>query len=204
MIDYEIIDNVLDPEIYYDLKAWIESNTFHWYHYGAVTYRGDSSKNVIDSKYGVRKPEDFKDERKHLNLPPEWPIEDLTEEESDYDFMLGHRVYADNVILTNEMTWNKIRPIMNMLEMKSLIRCGVNYYPKTHKILNHSYHTDFPFEHKGALFYINDNDGLTILEDGTEIEGVGNRLLLFDASRPHHSTTCTNATRRLNINFNYF
>ena len=63
----------------------------------------------------------------NLNLPPEWPIEDLTEEESDYDFMLGHRVYADNVILTNEMTWNKIRPIMNMLKMKSLIRCGVNY-----------------------------------------------------------------------------
>ena len=29
-------------------------------------------------------------------------------------------------------------------------------------------------------------------------------ILLFDASRPHHSTTCTNATRRLNINFNYF
>ena len=178
MIDYEIIDNVLDPEIYYDLKAWIESNTFHWYHYGAVTYRGDSSKNVIDSKYGVRKPENFEDERKHLNLPSDWPIEDLTEEESNYDFMLGHRVYADNVILTNEMTWNKIRPIMNMLKMKSLIRCAVNYYPKTHIRLNHSYHTDFPFKHKGALFYINDNDGLTILEDGTEIESVGNRLLL--------------------------
>ena len=94
--------------------------------------------------------------------------------------------------------------ILNILKMKSLIRCNVNYYPKTHTRLNHSYHTDFPFKHKGAIFYINDNDGLTILEDGTEVKSVANSLLLFDASRPHHSTTCTNTTRRLNININYF
>ena len=141
-----------------DLKAWIESNTFHWYHYDEVTYRGDSFK---------------KNEREALNLPADWPIENLTKEESDYNFMLGHKIYVDNVILTNETTWNKLVPVMNMLEMKSLIRCSINYHPKTHIRLNHSYHTDFPFEQKGALFYINDNDGLTVLEDGTEIESVG-------------------------------
>jgi hypothetical protein len=189
MINYEIIENVLDSETFCDLKAWIESNTFHWYHYDEVTYRGDSFK---------------KNEREALNLPADWPIENLTKEESDYNFMLGHKIYVDNVILTNETTWNKVRPILNILKMKSLIRCNVNYYPKTHTRLNHSYHTDFPFKHKGAIFYINDNDGLTILEDGTEVKSVANSLLLFDASRPHHSTTCTNTTRRLNININYF
>ena len=56
---------------------------------------------------------------------------------------------------------------------------------------------------KSAIFYINTNNGLTVLEDGTEIKSVANRLLLFNASEPHHSTTTSNENRRVNINFNY-
>ena len=41
------------------------------------------------------------------------------------------------------------------------------------------------------------------LEDGTEIESRANRVLLFDPSKPHHSTSCTNDKRRVNININY-
>ena len=55
-----------------------------------------------------------------------------------------------------------------------------------------------------GILYFNANDGVTVLEDGTEVESVPNRILLFDSSRPHHSTTCTNANRRVNLNFNYF
>ena len=44
---------------------------------------------------------------------------------------------------------------------------------------------------------------VTVLEDGTECESVANRLLLFDATKPHHSTTCTDQKRRVNINVNY-
>ena len=59
------------------------------------------------------------------------------------------------------------------------------------------------FPHKGAIFYINTNNGFTVLEDGTEIASVSNRLLLFNPSEPHHSTSCTDVKRRVNINFNY-
>ena len=79
----------------------------------------------------------------------------------------------------------------------------VNFYPRTDDIVYHKKHTDLPFEHTGALFYLNTNDGLTVLEDGTKIESIENRILLFDASRPHHSTTTSDQTRRMNINFNY-
>ena len=61
----------------------------------------------------------------------------------------------------------------------------------------------FEYRHKSAILYINTNNGLTVLEDGTECESVANRLLLFDASKPHHSTTCTDQKRRVNINMNY-
>ena len=55
----------------------------------------------------------------------------------------------------------------------------------------------------GAIFYVNTNDGLTVLDNEVEIDSVSNRLLVFDGSTMHHSTTCTNQKRRVNINFNF-
>ena len=77
-------------------------------------------------------------------------------------------------------------------------------YLRTPEIIHSPSHIDFNYEHKGALFSINTNNGATVLEDGTEIKSVANRLLLFDASKPHHSTTTSNANRRVNVNLNYF
>ena len=77
-------------------------------------------------------------------------------------------------------------------------------YPSTPKIVYHDPHVDIPWQHKGAIFYVNTNNGVTVLEDGTEIESIENRLLLFDSSKEHSSTSCTDAKVRVNINFNYF
>ena len=94
--------------------------------------------------------------------------------------------------------------ILNQLEVKSLIRIKANLYPSTDNIEYQSEHIDYDYSHKGAIFYLNTNDGFTTLEDGTKIESVENRILLFDPSKPHNSTTCTNDKCRVNVNFNYF
>ena len=77
-------------------------------------------------------------------------------------------------------------------------------YPNTQEIYEHGKHTDYDFSHKAAILYINTCDGYTKLADGTKIDSVENRMLLFDASTPHQSTTTSNTTARFNINFNYF
>ena len=77
-------------------------------------------------------------------------------------------------------------------------------YPSTSKRYHHPDHIDYSYSHKGAIFYVNTNDGITVLEDGTEIKSIENRVLLFDPSTKHHSTTCTDQKVRININFNYF
>lgn len=94
--------------------------------------------------------------------------------------------------------------ILNQLEVKSLIRIKANLYPSTETIVHHIDHIDYEFPHRGAIFYLNTNNGLTILQDDTKIESVENRILLFDPSVPHNSTTCTDDKCRVNINFNYF
>ena len=95
-------------------------------------------------------------------------------------------------------------PLLDKLECNSLVRIKANLYPSTETIAHHDSHTDFCFPHKGALFYLNNNNGLTVLDDGTEVESKENRLLIFDPSKPHNSTTCTDDKCRVNVNFNFF
>lgn len=97
-----------------------------------------------------------------------------------------------------------VEPILGKLNLKSLIRVKCNLYPNLGKKFYNPPHIDYDFSHYGAIFYINTNDGKTILEDGTEIDSIENRLLIFDASKPHNSTHCTDLKARININFNYF
>ena len=95
-------------------------------------------------------------------------------------------------------------PLFKKLKIKALIRVKANLYANQGKIIEHEKHSDFLFKHKGALFSLNTCDGFTVLEDGTKIQSVANRILLFDTSQPHHSSTCTDAKIRCNININYF
>jgi len=99
---------------------------------------------------------------------------------------------------------NIFAPLLEKLACRSILRIKGNLYPSTEKIIHHDNHVDYLFPHRGAIFYINTNDGFTILEDKIKVKSVENRLLIFDSSKPHRSTTCTDEKCRININFNFF
>jgi hypothetical protein len=98
---------------------------------------------------------------------------------------------------------NVFSSIFYNLKIKALIRVKANLYPRTSVIEKHAPHCDFNFPHMGAILYLNTNNGKTILEDGTEIDSIKNRLLIFDSSRPHSSTSSTDSKARINVNINY-
>jgi len=130
-------------------------------------------------------------------------------EKHKYDYYFTHLAYRndrDDIIKggTKTVYLENFMPIIKKLSVASLIRVKVNFYPRTEKVKTHASHKDYHFDHNGALFYINSCDGYTILEDGTKIESIANRVLIFNAGTPHSSTSCTNAHGRFNINFNYF
>ena len=117
-------------------------------------------------------------------------------------FYLSHVVYEHTILSS---LYEKIIPhCWEQLDIKSLIRIKINMYPNTQNVHEHGMHSDYDFNHKAAIFYINTCDGYTKLEDGTKIDSVANRMLLFDASTPHTSSTCTDQPVRVNININYF
>ena len=118
--------------------------------------------------------------------------------------IMTHLMYDQFCPLSDCFYWMK--PIFDSTKMniKALVRVRANLYLRTNEKIVHGYHTDFPFECKTAVFYLNSNDGLTKFENGQEVESVENRMVIFDGSTKHTGTTCTNQRIRMNINFNYF
>ena len=114
----------------------------------------------------------------------------------------AHAIYGDNLSLSNYYdVVNRI--LFSKLEMRSLIRSKVNCYPRTDETIEHEWHIDFSYEHKGILFYLNTCDGETRF-DGEAIQCKENRIVFFDPSKLHASTSCTDQKCRWNIIANYF
>ena len=167
-MEYEVIDNFLEPEDFKILTDDILStnsgfSVFPWYAQQGVTVtdgRNNDHWNLIHSFY------------------------------QNYEIQSGFFKHLSDVI--------------DKLQIKSLIRIKANLYPKTDKIIEHDFHADFDFSHKSGLYSLNTNNGFTIMEDEEKIESVANRMIIFDASKLHKSTTCTDENFRANIVFNYF
>ena len=130
-----------------------------------------------------------------------WKFSECTPQDMKGDFYFIHMMYF--MTIKNEKSLKIIGEILDKLNIKALIRVKMNLYTRTEFLQHHKEHTDYNYTHKGALFSLNTCDGFTVI-DGKEIASVANRMILFDPSIPHHSTNCTNATHRMNINFNYF
>lgn len=110
-----------------------------------------------------------------------------------FDHMTGQRNNFLDLLL----------PIISKIQPTILIRIKANLYPRTEVPVHHLPHRDYNFTHQGAIFYINENNGPTVLEDKTEIHSKENRILFFDPHQLHNSVSCTDQNIRVNINLNY-
>ena len=125
-------------------------------------------------------------------------------EKKDLESYFVHHIFDRNVGYSKYA--NPFRKLLVSLNAKSFIRVKANMYLRTHNLDVHKAHIDYPYKHKAAIFYVNTNNGKTILHDkyGTEVDSVANRLLIFDAHKKHSSTSTTDTKCRVNINLNYF
>lgn len=112
-------------------------------------------------------------------------------------------VLFDHMSNTHSEFLNDVLPIIAMIQPTILIRVKANLYPNTGKQIHHASHKDYSFSHQGAIFYINENNGPTVLDGKEEIFPKENRILFFDPSELHHSVSCTDKNIRINLNFNY-
>jgi len=121
----------------------------------------------------------------------------------DMLFYFTHLFYHHNQ--PSSMFFDLInKNLISFLDVKSLIRIKGNLYPNQHIKKENGFHTDYVFPHKGAILYLNTNNGRTILDNDVRIDSIENRILFFDPSLSHDSENCTDQKVRVNININYF
>tara|TARA_A100000171_G_scaffold5880_1_gene4632 strand:- start:13 stop:492 length:480 start_codon:yes stop_codon:yes gene_type:complete len=112
-----------------------------------------------------------------------------------------HIFYKDNIV--NSKFFNYLNPIIKKLKTLSLIHIKANLNPISHKLIKFGKHADQSFKCKAALYYLNDNNGYTMIGKD-KVESKSNRIVLFDANQDHYGTNSTNCNNRIVINFNYF
>ena len=182
MIRKEVIDDVLVEN---DLRAiqrelmW--NDMFPWYFTDEIVRKGE--KTIHDGWYGY-----------HIF----YEARDMTSENYRNRLDLSH---------VNISSFTHIlRPVVDVLKPRALVRIKGNFYPKTTQVDEAERHHDLHAEpsHQGAIFFVNTCNGFTRLADGEKVMSVENRLLLFDASELHNSSTCSDEKGRFNVNFNYY
>ena len=130
-----------------------------------------------------------------------YPKEHKKWKEENKLFCMAHTLYDNRTPMS--YLYENILPLLEKLGVKCLIRIKANLYPNTETLHEHPMHIDADYSHSGAILSLNTCDGYTKLKDGTKTDSVANRILLFDPSEEHCSTTTTNIFARINININY-
>lgn len=152
-------------------------------------------------------PTDFKRLKDLIVDNPDFPWFVTTnvtgrEEHDGKDYYFTHQFIKEGK--NNSTFTQQLQVFFDKLQIKNALRIKGNLYPATEKIIKHGNHTDCEFKNKAAVFHLNTNNGLTIFGDTYEVSSIENRIVLFDGSDIHRSTTCTDQYYRVNLNFNYF
>jgi len=158
--------------------------------------------NFLDENYFYELAAIFNNDEKAIKTVPWFFQRTVTNNASEANiFYMTHMLYNSNAP-TSEL-YDTLFPLLQKLDAWCLMRIKANLYPNTHILHEHPMHDDYDFSHSAAILSLNTCDGYTKLNDGTKIDSIANRVLLFDASEKHCSTTTTNVPARINININY-
>ncbi len=139
--------------------------------------------------------------KKGLEVYTDNKNKDQWEVKDEKIFYMIHVIYDHN--MPTSPHYDLLIPLLEKMGTRCLMRLKVNLYPNTEIVHEHPYHTDNYFSHTGAILSLNTCDGYTKMADGTKVDSIANRLLLFDASENHAATTTTNVFARININMNF-
>lgn len=173
-----VIDNFLGKQTFQEMQNRMLGSDFNWFY-----------NNAIDRPEDVNK------------------------------FQFTHIFYKDNVGI-NSGEYSSIVSILDKLDIKNTIRIKANLLTRTLDIVKNDFHIDIEFiggqkflnsptrtsdisKYTTAIFYMNTNNGYTEFEDGSIVESVENRMVIFSSEISHRGTSCTDDNIRVVINFNY-
>ena len=172
----EIIDDFLKREDHAAILSTLTDVKFNWHFNHSVVYRDEQTQSL-------------------------------------HDFQFTHMFYRDNAVTSPY--YPILSPLLSKLGSDVLVRLKANFRTPTEAIHVSDMHTDIAYPTilkkpnvleamRTAIYYVNSNDGYTVFEDGTKVESVANRVVVFPSTVRHAGTTHTNKKYRIVVNCNYF
>jgi len=145
---------------------------------------------------------------KNKMLSPEFPwfynsfVDDENEDTGNYQFT--HTFYKQPNGNNSEHI-HILNPLFQKLNAQLLVRVKANMNPRSINPELGKFHKDVKWNNcHTAIYYVNDNNGYTEFEDGTIIDSVENRVVIFNSDMLHTGRNCTDENVRVIINLNYF
>jgi hypothetical protein len=180
-----IYDNCLPANVFKEMQKILLGLNFPWYYNEGALYNEDTKYDPIKSP--------IKNYQDNLNV---YQFTHLFLKEGGYAWSS----YTENIL-----------PILNVLDARAWIRVKANLGPREPKHLVGGWHYDSSYNKNTpyndattAIFYMNNNNGYTLLETGDKIKNVENRLILFPCNVLHTGITQTDTKVRVALTFNYF
>jgi len=124
-------------------------------------------------------------------------VYDQEDDPNQYQFVKG--VWRDGLIYDRFI----VDLFSYYLLPSAWVKIKANFSPKRHKLIENELHVDSNYGDMTGIFYINTNDGYTRFRDGSRIESIANRMVIFPRETLHSGTTST-TDHRFVINFNWF
>lgn len=137
----------------------------------------------------------------HSNQFPWYYSSEITNMDDGKNFQFVHPFYDFWNWKGNDV-W-VIQPLLDKIDPKAWIRIKANLTTQSSDVHEQGWHVDYDFPCTTAVFYMNDNNGCTVFEDGTRVESKANRLVEFDSKYAHTGTSHTDTRTRVVINMNY-
>lgn len=95
-------------------------------------------------------------------------------------------------------------PLAQAISPLTYLRIKANLIPYHASPIVHQFHTDYDDPRiTTAIYYVNTTNGHTVFADGSKVESIANRLLVFRANQSHAGTTCSDSAARYVMNLNY-
>lgn len=136
-----------------------------------------------------------------LNLNVFYSHEEFDQKDHLSNYQFVHAFYKDWRPVSEQIII--IDKLINKINPAAILRIKANLNPFRGEKVIHGMHTDITHPCRTGIFYINNNNGNTLFEDGTEIESIENRFINFDSRLFHSGSTCTDNKARFVININY-